>query len=324
MTVDPENLMWAGFGLGLGIYLFIQGFRELKSSRTIQNTPTSRIATGAVGTNVEINGRVMCDRDKWLTAPISGRNAVFYAIEIQELVRRKNSSHWVKVDEFFSDKGVYLDDDSGALALVMVNGATIKKKKGREAKFRMRSSDLSTMPDGLLLALTMNADQLKSFKVKEGSWWNSREYRFIEWAIAPDENVYVLGYAASGLKTVLKRKPKMATYLQAKNQIENKPGEHHRFDRNRDGELSPEEVEAGAALLAEELESKYSEKQVEERAPKTKLVFKKREGEPFIISNMAEADLVRHLSLMATLKLWGGPVVSIAGAVYILYSFGSQ
>jgi len=321
MQVDLQSVVWAGAGVGMGIFWFIQGFRELKSSRTIQNTPTSRIATGAVGTNVEINGRVMCDPEKWLTAPISGRKTVFYAIEIQQLVRRKNSSRWVKVDELFSDKGFYLDDGSGALALVMVKGAEIKKKKERQAKFHMRSQDVSTMPANLLLALTLNADQLKSFKIKTGSWFDSREYRFIEWAILPDETIYVLGYAASGLKTVLKRKPKMAVYLQAKKQIEAAPGEHQHFDRNRDGELSHEEVEAGAALLAEELESKYSEKQVEERMPKTKLVFRKREEEPFYISNMAEADLVRHLSLMATLKLWGGPAVCLAGAAYLLITF---
>ncbi|UCD10647.1 MAG: hypothetical protein JSU88_08110 [Nitrospinaceae bacterium] len=324
MTVDPQNIMWAGFGVGLGVYWFFHGFRELKSSRIIQNTPTSRIATGAVGTDVEISGRVMCDRDKWVTAPISGRSAVFYAIEIEQLVRRKNSSHWVKIDEFFSDKGFYLDDDSGALALVMVEGAAIKKKKGRKVRFRMRSKDMATMPANLLLALTMNAGQLKSFKVKHGKWWDSREYRFIEWAITPDETIYVLGYADSGLRTVLKRKPKMATYLEAKKQIESDPDRHERFDRDEDGELSVEEVEAGAARLAVELESKYSEKQVEERVPKTKMVFKKQKGKPFFISNMAEADLIKHLSLMATLKLWGGPVVSVAGAAYILFVFSGQ
>jgi len=323
MQVDVQNIMWAGFGVGLGIYWFIAGFRELKSSRTMQNTPTSRIATGAVGSSVEIKGQVLCDSEKWVTAPISGRKAVFYAITIEKLVRNKNHSRWVQVDEFFSDKGLYLDDGSGALALVLVKGATVKKKKGRSVKFHLRSKDMASMPATLMLALTLNVNQLKSFKIKEGSWWDSTEYRFLEWALMPKESVYVLGYAGSGLKSVLRRKPKMETYLQAKKTIESEPEGHSRFDRDRDGKLSPEEMEWGAALLAEELESKYSEKQVEENLPKTKMVFKKREGEPFFISNMAEADLIRHLSLIGTLKLWGGPALTLAAAAYILYVFSA-
>jgi hypothetical protein len=71
-----EAVIWAAFGIGLGIYWFIAGFRELKHTRTIQNIPTSKIATGAVGTNVEIQGEILRDENKILKAPLLfGRNS---------------------------------------------------------------------------------------------------------------------------------------------------------------------------------------------------------------------------------------------------------
>ena len=37
-------------------------------------------------------------------------------------------------------------------------------------------------------------------------------------------------------------------------------------------------------------------------------------------SNMKEKDLVQRLSRKAILKVWGGPVVTIAGAIFFYYS----
>jgi hypothetical protein len=51
---------------------FIKGFKELKIKRTIQNIPTSKINTGAVGTDVEIKGNIIVEKDKLVTAPIFG------------------------------------------------------------------------------------------------------------------------------------------------------------------------------------------------------------------------------------------------------------
>ncbi len=88
--IEGSEPIVALIGLGLGIYFFFAGFRELKSKRIIQNIPTSKINTGAVGTNVEVTGRIVCEKDQIVHAPISGRPCAFYSIEIQRWERNRS------------------------------------------------------------------------------------------------------------------------------------------------------------------------------------------------------------------------------------------
>ncbi len=317
-----EAVIWAGFGIGLGIYWFIAGFRELKNTRIIQNIPTCKIATGAVGTNVEIQGEILRNENKTLKAPITGRDCVFYSVEIQKLVKTKNSSHWVTVDQFFSDEGFVLDDGSGANAMVYVKGATIKRK-GKVKTFQARSSNMSELPPHLYGALQEKAGQLKSFSLKETSWIFSKQYRFLEWSFPPEQSIYVLGFAHSGLRVHKKKKLKMKTFMEAKNQVQSSEELQERFDSNHDGFLDPDELEFGARILGEQLQLDAGGTQVQEVMTQTKMIFKKQSSSPFIISNMEEKDLVKKMSFAATLKVWGGPAVSIASSAFLVYHFST-
>jgi hypothetical protein len=249
-------------------------------------------------------------------------------VEIQKLVRRKNSRHWVKIDQFFSVPEFHLDDGSGAYARVVVRGADIKWKKSGLQKLQLRSSEMSSMPATLLLALTQNAHQLKSFKIKQGSWWNSKEYRFLERCFLPGEKIYIIGFADSGLKLPAREKLKFQSFLQAKKMIEGNPEEYYRFDTNQDGVYDEDELEHGATRLGIQLQQETRviqavEKAPVEKTPEIKMVFKKHKPYPFIISNIPEKNLMKKISLMATLKVWGGPVATLAGAAYLLYIFSA-
>ena len=50
-----ELPFWAALALGAGPVLFWRGFRDLRTQRLIQNTPTARIRSMPMGL-VEING----------------------------------------------------------------------------------------------------------------------------------------------------------------------------------------------------------------------------------------------------------------------------
>lgn len=317
-----QIVIWAAAGVGFGIYWFLAGFRELKHTRTIQNIPTSKIATGAVGTNVEIQGKILRDANKILKAPITGRDCVFYSVEIQKLVKSKDSSRWVTVDQFFSDEGFVLSDGSGANAMVYVEGATIKRK-GRVKTFQARSSNMSELPINLYSALQEKSGQLKSFSLKETSWIFSKQYRFLEWSFPPEQSIYVLGVAHSGLRANKKDKLKMKTFMEAKSQIQSSEELQERFDRNDDGLLDPDELEFGARILGEQLQLEAGGTQVQEVMNLTKMIFKKQNSSPFIISNMEEKDLVKKMSLSATLKVWGGPAVAIASSAYLVFHFSA-
>ena len=308
--------MGAAIGVVIGVVWFIKGFKELKTKRTIQDIPTSKINTGAVGTNVEIKGNILVEQDKMVTAPISGQQCAIYHIEIQKEMRRKNSTYWHTIDQFFSHEGFYVDDQSGATALVLVDGARINRN-GKTQNFYVNSNNFDEMPDLLRKALTANQTKLKKFKIKKTSWFFASKYRLLEWCFRPNEEVYVLGHAESGLRLQKIKKPKMKYFLQAKKDIQKNEKLAARFDANRDGKLDFNELERGAQILAQRLAGKYSQKKLEELIPKTKLIFKKFKSHPFIISNRSEGELVQNMSTWSLIKIWGGPALTVACALYL-------
>jgi len=47
------------------------------------------------------------------------------------------------------------------------------------------------------------------------------------------------------------------------------------------------------------------------------VIFKKKKPHPFVISNRPEDDLIQHMGKWSTLKIWGGPVLTLACAFYL-------
>ena len=304
-------------GICSGLSLYYSGFKELKSKRIIQDIPTSKIATGSVGTNVEIKGLIYFKNEHLKNGPISNKPCAFYSLEIQKLVKTKNSSHWKPIDHIYSDKGFFVDDDSGALAKVLVEGANIKRK-GSPEEFQISSNNFDEMPGNLLNELTLNLNKLKNFKIKTTSWFFSGRYRFLEWRFSSGEPVYVLGYAESGLKITKKEKLKLKYFMKGKKIVEINQKIKDRFDTNQDGLLSPDEVERGAKAVGKKLQKKYEPKKVKDTNPQPKLIFKKKTSYPFYISNMHEMDLIKTMGWMSTGKIWGGPVITIGSIAYLI------
>ena len=330
--IEGSEPIIALIGLGLGVYFFFAGFRELKSKRIIQNIPTSKINTGAVGTNVEVTGRIVCERYQIVHAPISGRPCAFYSIEIQRWERNRsnrssslgshnsgigfNRGRWVTVESFNSGKGFFIDDNSGANAMVLVNGAVIKRKGGTQ-DYELQSNNFDQMPAGLRQALEANQKKLRKFKLKNASWLFSKRFRFREWNFPVGEKIFVLGHADSGLRAPKRNRMKFKTFLKAKKAIQESDKLKARFDTDKDGNLDEAELERGAKILALQLESKYSKEKLEDLASKTKMVFKQKKPNPFYISNMSEKDLIKDLATWSTLKIWGGPILSTGCVTYL-------
>ncbi len=269
-----------------------------------------------MGTNVEIKGNIVAESDRRVTAPISGEQCAIYHIEIQVERRRKNHTYWTTIDQYYSHEGFYVDDQSGAIALVQPEGARINRD-GKTDNYYFSSSDLDEISDPLRKSLTANQHKLKKFKFKETSWLFSEKYRLLEWRFMPNEEVYVLGHAESGLRLEKTKKPKFKYFLKAKKQILENEKLTIRYDTNRDGTLDHDELERGATVLAQRLSDKYSEEKVVELIPQTKLIFKKKKPHPFVISNRPEDDLIQHMGKWSTLKIWGGPVLTLACAFYL-------
>jgi len=120
----------------------------------------------------------------------------------------------------------------------------------------------------------------------------------------PNEEVYVLGHAESGLRFEKIKKPKLKFFLKARKAIQEDKKLKARYDANRDGTLDHNELERGAQILAQKLSDKYSKEKLEELIPKTKLIFKKKKPH-------------------SAVKIWGGPVLTVACVWYLLIALSN-
>jgi len=107
--------------------------------------------------------------------------------------------------------------------------------------------------------------------------------------------------------------------LRAKKSIEKDLQLQTRFDRNQDGFLDAGELERGAQIVGIGLQAEPVRIQEKEHAQPVKMIFKKRKGFTFLISNIKEKDLVKKLSMNAMLKVFGGPAVAIGSSAYLIY-----
>lgn len=113
-----------------GPVLFIAGFRALRVRQLIQNTPTSRIRSMAMGL-VELNGKVAA-RSR-VVAPFSGRPCAYWEIEIATRTSnsRSGTRQWSTVHRNRSGHPFYLHDDTG-FAMVYPQGAECRLNFGVE------------------------------------------------------------------------------------------------------------------------------------------------------------------------------------------------
>jgi hypothetical protein len=81
-------------GIGLGIYLFYQGFRLLQRRRLILDTPASKIRSASVGM-VELSG--LAAGPYTLTAPVTAKACYYYRTLVWELKQSGKNKQWVKV-----------------------------------------------------------------------------------------------------------------------------------------------------------------------------------------------------------------------------------
>ncbi|MCM8829401.1 MAG: hypothetical protein NC824_00140 [Candidatus Omnitrophica bacterium] len=110
--IDTRIFIWSIIGFFAGIYFFFTGFRKLWTKRLIQNIPTSKIRSIAMGL-VEINGIAI--PDVLLTGPYTKASCVFYHILVERLVRTQKSTQWVKELELKTDIPFFVKDDTGAV-----------------------------------------------------------------------------------------------------------------------------------------------------------------------------------------------------------------
>jgi len=169
----------------IGIILFVFGIFSLKWKRLIENIPTSKIRSIAMGL-VEINGSVVPVKGQVLRSPFSQKDCVYYTYQIDRLVSSGKSSHWQTIKSGKEIRYFYLKDETG---MVLVNPAGAKIEIPRDNMFK--SSMGQDPPVASIPFLIANNVSY------EGPLFGiNYTMRYIEHFIAPGDMLYIMGTAS--------------------------------------------------------------------------------------------------------------------------------
>ncbi len=176
-----DYLLYAIAGFGYGIYSFFKGFKVLKLKKIIENIPTSKIRSAAVGL-VEIKGNP--HSDKLLISPLSHKKCVYYKWVVEIYVKGdKDHGHWQK----------YKTGDSGNLFYVKDNtGDILVDPRGSELKI---DSDFSVTNEwGKAIPVSIQKFNEEN-NIKRTSGFFRSTYRWTDYVLEKKDDIYVLGTA---------------------------------------------------------------------------------------------------------------------------------
>ncbi|MDD5258419.1 MAG: hypothetical protein PHD29_00410 [bacterium] len=285
---------------GIGIWLFFDGFKKWRRKRLIENIPTSKIRSMAMGL-VELYGQAT----PWqfiLKGPLTGRDCVFYKYMVERYERRGKSSSWVKVATGGSyDNLFHIDDGTG---IVLINP--------RRAELNLDKPDFSfesglfggDIPSNLVSFLDQN-------DIKYQTWFGKHRMRFREWDICPNDQVYILGTVKKNGNFVSDFKMKLNDRLR---EIKAKPEEMKKIDSDGDGTVSVYEWEQAVAKLKEEM-MEAQLRQPEQPQETSFVIDKGQEETIFIVSEKSEKDLLQHLNWQSLAEIIGGALLA-SGCIF--------
>ncbi len=191
---NGNDIIGAAFGLGFGVFAFFRGFRHLRNKRLVENTPTSKCRSVAMGM-VEVCGTATGTT----TVPsLIGKIPCFCSqVKIERYEKRGKSSSWRTIHEATDSISFFVEDDTGR---VRVDPTHAELDVPPELEY---STDSGL---GRVLGLTLS--RLDSAKVSSNaipglfeSYCHSRgvsfhgRMRFTERNICPADPAYVLGSA---------------------------------------------------------------------------------------------------------------------------------
>lgn len=180
---DGRLFVYSIIGFFVGIYLFFKGFIWLKQKRLIENTPTSKIRSIAMGL-VEIYGSAILIKNKVLKSPLTNNDCVYYKYTVEEYRKSGKNSYWATIKSGNESTLFYLQDDTGKV-LVEPKQAEIDIP----LDFTFETGWGKTLPAGL-----NNFMKTSNFSAT-GIFGIGKKLRFREYYIAPKDKLYIMGTA---------------------------------------------------------------------------------------------------------------------------------
>jgi hypothetical protein len=180
-SIPPSLLFWLIAGALAGVYLFYRGFCLLQRKRLIQNTPSSKVRSAAMGL-VEISG--LATGPYTLIAPITGKACYYYRTMVWRWKQQGKNSSWVKEADESLHLPFFLEDNTGRL-LVNPQGAELDIHRDFQEEFShsLFSSSLEVPANIANFLVTHGIDTDAKIKVEE-------------YCIKPKNALFVLGTLA--------------------------------------------------------------------------------------------------------------------------------
>ncbi len=293
MEIDSRiigQILQHGFGSGALSFLLSGlmlwgGFHFVRLKRQIENTPTSKVRSVAMGM-VEVKGRAI--RQYALISPMSHVPCVYYRLT---KMRRERENQWQVTSVISSDNVPFLiEDETGR---VEVDPAGCRVSAGSKSEGLPGQVGLTRLGD--------DADE-----------------KWIEEVIVEGTLLYVLGFASvkreSG-PTLAERK------VEALRELKRNPQNLQQFDTDGDGKISEEEWDAARAAVADKvLHESLLEKQ-QRKKQEEHIVIGKQKGRPLVIAETHSEEHLAGRFATYTVLLFIGATAALGGSIYLLLNY---
>ena len=277
------NFLLAITGVVLGVDLFFRGFGLLSRKRLIEGTPRSNVRGAAIG-QVEVWGKIVGPYT--LISPLTATECYMYTACLLGAEESDGKQVGTAIEQLAVP--FYVEDDTGRL-LVDPRGAELQVEGSI-----VESS--AVMSDGMQRFLGRHVGPLAT------------SGRVMECCVKPNDVLFVLGNVRENPKSA---EPHSRAALQ--------------FDEFF---LSPEAADLQRRCILEDMHVPLPQRDRPrvQVAPDFDLnpvaVLGKAPGQPFLISQLSEREVVGDLAWKSVACIWGGPIMTLLGLGYLFYWAG--
>lgn len=269
----------------IAMLMFWYAFYFLRMKRQMENTPTSKVRSVAMGM-VEVKGQAI--RSYALISPMSNTPCVFYRLT---KYRKDRNNQW-RVSSVSSSDNVpfLLEDETGR---VEIDPAGCRVSAGSKQEGIPGQVGLMRLGD------------------------DSND-KWVEEIIVDGTLLYVLGYASVRYAKGSNRTEKK---IEALRELKRNPQNLQQFDRDGDGKISAEEWDDTRSavedkIMRDSLQNKQQRKKQEEH-----IIIGKKKGRPLIITETHSEEHLTTRYLYYSIPLFLAAATATGGAIYLLLNY---
>lgn len=270
----------------IALLLFWYGFYFLRLKRQVENTPTSRVRSIAMGM-VEVKGRAI--RQYALLSPMSHTPCVFY--RLTKYRRREKNNQWDVSSISNSDNVPFLlEDETGRVEIdplgCRVSAGT--RNEGTPGRIGLFDSN------------------------------NDSNDKWVEDIVVEGTLLYVLGYASVKRDrgpTLTEKK------IEALRELKQNPHKLQKFDRDGDGRISQDEWDEARTATEQEILRQSLAENARKKKQEEHITIGKKTGRPLVISETPSEEHLTSRLLFFSIALLIGSAVATAAAIYFFVDF---